>query len=59
VLLSCLGTKDNEKLLKELNFDFVTMPKKFSNGAGSIIKTEILAFNDAAVQYVTFRELKK
>ena len=59
VLISCLRTEDNEQLLTDLNFDFVSMDKIFSNGTKSVKKGEILAFNDRAVPHILFREVRR
>lgn len=58
VLISCLRTDDNEKLLKTSGFDYIVLPKKFSNGPGSVTKGEILAFNNKALPSINFREVK-
>ena len=59
VIISCLRTKENEELLKERGFDFVTLGKLYRNGQrGSVKKEEILAFNDKSIQYIKFSELR-
>lgn len=59
VVVSCFRTKQNEALLKERKFDFVTLNKRYSNGSrGSTKKEEIVAFNDSGIQFIKFRELK-
>lgn len=59
VIISCLKTDENMKLLDERNFDYVSLTKLYSNGrSGSIKKEEILAFNDEGQRYIKFRALK-
>lgn len=59
VLISCLGTEENEELLLERGFDYVTLGKVYRNGQrGSVKKEEILAFNDEGIQYIKFSELR-
>lgn len=59
VLISCLQTDENEDLLRELGFDYVSMSKLFSNGVRSVTKGEILAFNEKAIQHIQFRDVKR
>jgi len=59
VLLSCLRSDENEKLLRKVGLDYITLSKTFSNGRGSVTKGEILAFNELSIPSIVFREVRR
>lgn len=59
VVLSLLNTEENTRKLSEFEFDYISVPKKYTNGGVLVSRKELLAFNEAGLPYVNFKGFKR